>query len=104
MGLLVDLVDPPLPPQWAPGAAHVHRQSVSWSPGPSIFRSFFRFDFGLDFGRILGPFWGRLGLLLAPFWEPNRVKLGPKCVLSRNFFENVDFSRNAVSPRREPHF
>ena len=143
------LVDPPQPPQWAPGAAHVHRQCLAWSPGRSIFRSFFRFDFGLDFGLVLGPFWARLGRLSAPFWEPksgqvgpkmvlnhhffasildsildsfwirfglvlgsfwtpfghpNRVKLGLKCVLSRHYFENVDFSRSVVFPRRGPHF
>ena len=69
IGLVVVYWNPPLPPQWAPGATHVHRQCVAWSPGPSIFRSFFRFDFALKFGLVLGPICGRLGLLLGPVWE-----------------------------------
>ena len=51
---------------------------------------------------ILDSIWARLELLLVPFGSPNRVKLGPKCVLSDHLFENVDFSRNALSPRRNP--
>ena len=71
---------------------------ISWSPGRSIFRSFFRFDFGLDFGLVLDPFGGRLGLLLAPFWRPNRVKFGQKCVLSGHFVENADFHADLRFP------
>ena len=59
------LVDPPLPPQCAPGAAHVHPQCVSWGPGRSIFLYFFRFDFRIDFGFVLGPVWARLGRFLG---------------------------------------
>ena len=95
------LVDPPLPPQWAPGVAHVHRQCLSRSPGPSIFRSFFRFDFELDFGLVLGPSWARLGL---PFGRSNRVKLGPRCILNCSFFENVDFSKIILKPTEKPLF
>ena len=87
---------PPYPPQWAPGAAHVHRQCVPWSPGPSIFRSFFRFDFGLDFGLVLDPFWARLGLLLAPFWEPKSGQVGPKMRLEAIFFRKRRFSRGTT--------
>ena len=79
------LVDPPQPPQWAPGAAHVHRQSLSWSPGPSIFRSFFRFDFDLNFGLVLGPIWGRLGLLLGSVWEAKSGQVGSKMRLEPSF-------------------
>ena len=75
------LVDPLLPPQWAPGAAHVHSQCLAWSPGRSIFRSFVRFDLKLNFGLALDPFWGRLGLLLAPFWEPKSDQLSSKMKL-----------------------
>ena len=88
------LVDPPLPPQWAPGATHVHRQCVSWSPGRSIFRSFFRFDFGLDFGLVLGPFWARLGRLLGPFWEPKSGQVGPKIHLEAVFVQKRRCSKN----------
>ena len=78
---------PAYPLQWAPGAAHVHRQCPSWSPGPSIFRSFFRFDVGLDFGLVLGPFWARLGRLLGPFWEPKSGQVGPKIHLEAVFVQ-----------------
>ena len=158
------LVDPPQPPQWAPGAPKCEGQCVSWSPGPSIFRSFFRFDFGLDFGAglrslfkknvrfsphvcmctckklgrprrvlgsswgrfgghlglqnrpkkftriepepsgrsifrsffrfdfelnfglVLGPFRARLGLLLDPFWKPKSGQVGSKMRLQRIHF------------------
>ena len=45
----------PLPPQWASGAQMCDCQNYSWSPGRSIFRSFFRFDFELNFGLVLAP-------------------------------------------------
>ena len=103
------LVDPPLPPQWAPGAAHVHRQCVPWSPGPSIFRSFFRFDFGLDFGLVLGPFWARLGLLLAPFWGPKSSQVGPKIDLEAVCVQKCRCSRgptfsNEKLPKSTPRW
>jgi hypothetical protein len=88
------LADPPQPPQWAPGATHVHRQCVPWSPGRSIFRSFFRFDFRLDFGLVLGPFWARLGRLLGPFWEPKSGQVGPKIYLEAVFVQKSRCSRN----------
>ena len=91
---MVDLVDPPLPPQWAPGAAHVHRQCLPWGPGRSIFRSFFRFDFGLDFGLVLGPSWARLGRLLGPFLEPKSGQVGPKIHLEAVFVQKSRCSRN----------
>ena len=98
------LVDPPLPPQWAPGATHVHSQCLPWSPGPSIVRSFVRFDFGLDFGLVLGPFWVRLGGSWDPVGSPNRVKLDQKCVLNRHLFENDDVQKTLKNVRREPLF
>ena len=85
---------PPLPPQWAPGAAHVHSQCVAWSPGRSIFRSFCRFDFGLDVGLVLGPFWARLGRLLGPFLEPKSGQVGPKIHLEAVFVQKSRCSRN----------
>ena len=98
-GRLVDwLVDPPLPPPGGLGAAHVHRQCPSWSPGPSIFQSCVRFDFGFNFGLVLNAFGGRLGLLLAPFWEPNSGQVGPKMCLDRFFLKNVDFHADLRFP------
>ena len=88
------LVDPPLPPQWAPGAQKCEGQYVPWSPGPSIFRSFFGFDFGLDFGLVLGPFWARLGRLWDPFWEPKSGQVGPKIHLEAVFVQKSRCSRN----------
>ena len=74
-------------------------------PGRSIFPSIFCFDFGLDLGLVWDTFWARLGLLLALFWEPKSSQVGPKMHLESSvFFENVDFSRHAVPPWREPHF
>ena len=107
IGLLGCLVDPPLPPQWAPGAAHVHSQCLSWSPGRSIFRSFFRFDFGLDFGLILGTFLARLGRLLGPFWEAKSGQVGSKMRLEPSFYRKRRFSRqickiNAKWPTMPP--
>ena len=46
---------PPLPPQWVIRATNVHRQCVPWSIGRSIFRSFLRFDFELNFDIVLTP-------------------------------------------------
>ena len=88
------LVDPPLPPQWAPGAPKCECQCVAWSPGRFIFRSFVRFDFGLDFGLVLGPFWARLGRLLGPFWEPKSGQVGPKIHLEAVFVQKSGCSRN----------
>ena len=94
-GSLVDCLNlPPTPLPAGLGAAHVHPQSVSWSPGRSIFRSFFRFDFELNFGLVLGPSWARLGLLLAPFWEPKSGQVGPKMRLEAVFVRKRRFSRN----------
>ena len=67
---------------------------MPWSPGPSIFRSFFRFDFGLDFGLVLAPFWARLGRLLGPFWEPKSGQVGPKIHLEAVFVQKSRCSRN----------
>ena len=95
---VLDLI-PPLPPQWAPGAQHVHCQCVPWSPGPSNFRSFFRFDFGLDFGLVLGPFWARLGRLLGPFWEPKSGQVGSKMRLEPSFVRKWRCSKNIGNRR-----
>ena len=96
--LILVLILPPTPLPAGLGTQKCEGQSVAWSPGPSIFRSFFRFDFELNFGLVLGPFWGRLGLLLVAFWEPKSGQVGPKCVLKRNFFENADFHETVVKP------
>ena len=86
---LVVLLIPPTP-QWAPGAAYVHRQSLPWSPGRSNFRrTFFRLHFGCYFGLVLDPFWGRLGLLLDLFWEPNSSQVGTKMRLESSFFSKT---------------
>ena len=90
------IVDPPLPPQWAPGAQKCEGQCLAWSPGPSIFRSFVGFDFGLDFGLVLGPFWARLGRLLGPFLEPKSGQVGPKIHLEAVFVQKSRCSRNIV--------
>ena len=79
------LLDPPLPPQWAPGAQKCEDQCLPWSPGRFIFRSFLRFDVGLDFGLVLGPFCARLGRLLGPFWEPKSGQVGSKMRLEPSF-------------------
>ena len=65
-------------------------------PGRAIFRfDFLGFDFGLDLGLVLGPFWARLG---RPFGGPNRVKLDPKSILKRYFFKNVNFHADLRFP------
>ena len=56
-----------------------------WSPGPSIFRSFFRFDVDLNFGLVLGPILGRLGLLLGSVWEAKSAQVEPKMRLEPSF-------------------
>ena len=52
------------------------------------------FDFGLDFGLVLGPFWARLGRLLGPFWEPKSGQVGPKINLEAVFVQKRQCSRN----------
>ena len=42
------------------------------------------------------------GLILEPLGPPNRPKIGPSHLLTPHFFQKGDFSRNAVSPRRNP--
>ena len=55
---------------------------------------FFDHFFASILGSILHSFWVRFGLVLGAFWDPfgspNRVKLGQKCVLNRDVFENAD--------------
>jgi hypothetical protein len=85
---------PPLPPQWASGGQKCGGQCLPWSPGPSIFRSFFRFDFCLDFGLVLGPFWARLGRLLGPFGEPKSGQVGSKIRLEPSFVRKWRCSKN----------
>ena len=103
-GSFVDSVDPPYPPGGASGPKNVRAKAWRGALGGQFFDHFFV----SILSSILDSFWIRFGVVLGSFWrpfgKPNRVKLGPKRVLSRHFFENVDFSRNAVSPRREPHF
>ena len=94
MGLLLIQLNPPLPPRRGIWAAHVHPQSVLWSSGRSFFRSFFRFDFELNFGLVLDSFWGRLGLLLAPFWDPKSGHVGPKVCREAVLFRKHQCSRN----------
>ena len=84
-GSLVDSIDPPLPPRRAIGAQKCDCQNYLWSPGRSIFRSFFRFDFELNFGLVLDPSWARLGLLLTPFWEAKSGQVGSKIAPAKRF-------------------
>ena len=51
------------------------------------FSIIFRFDFGLDFGLVLGPFWARLGRLFAPFLEPKSDQVGSKIHLEAVFVQ-----------------
>ena len=87
IGLLVDLLSPPLPPPvgtWGRACPPPMRAMEPWAVHFSIF---FRFDFGLDFGLVLGPFWARLGRLLDPFWEPKSGQVGPKIHLEAVFVQ-----------------
>ena len=59
----------------------------------NAFFNVFRFDFGVDFGLVLGPFWARLGLLLASFWEPKSGQVEHKIRLEAVFFQKCRFSR-----------
>ena len=61
-------------------------QRVAWSSGVFTLRSLFRFIFGLDAGLVLGPFWARLGYLLALFWEAQSGQVGSKMRLELLFF------------------
>ena len=79
------LVDPPPTPPMGTWARKCEDQCLPWSPGRSIFRSFFRFDFDLNFGLVLGPIWGRLGLLLGSVWEAKSGQVGPKMHLEPSF-------------------
>ena len=54
-----------------------------------MFQSFFRCDFELNFGLVLGPIWPRLGLVLVAFWEPKSGQVGSKMRLE-TFLFNVD--------------
>ena len=58
------------------------------------------------FDVTLVSFLVRLGSLLAsllgPLGRPNRPKIGPSRLLTADFCQTRDFSRNAVSPRRNP--
>ncbi len=67
---------------------------MSWRSGPSIFRSFVRFDFGLDLGLVLGSFWARLGRLLGPFLELKSGQVGPQIHLEAVFVQKNRCSRN----------
>ena len=57
----------------------------------------------------MGPFWARLGLLLAPFWEPKSGQVGHKIRLEAVFFQKCRFSRgptfsNDKSPKSTPRW
>ena len=101
---LVLVLIPSLPIPAGLGGAHVHRQSMAWSPGRSIVRSFF----ASILGSILDSCWIRFELVLGsfcpPFWNSNRVSLGPKCVLNLHFFENVDVHKTSAKPMRHGLF
>ena len=92
------LVDPPLPPSGHPGPKCVKVKACHGALGGPFFDHFFASI--LD--SILDSFWIRFGLVLDLFWIPfgssNRVKLGQECVLSGNFFENVDFHADLRFP------
>ena len=66
-------------------------------------RPFFDHFFASILDSILDSFWIGFGLVLGSFWSPfgspNRIKLGSKCVLSRHFFEKVDFHADLRFPR-----
>ena len=59
------------------------------------FSIIFRFDFGLDFGLVLGPFWARLGRLLGPFWEAKSGQVGSKIHLEVIFVQKSQCSKNS---------
>ena len=93
----VDVLNSPPtpPPRRTPGAAHFHRQSVSWSLGRSIFLSLVRLGFEFYLGLVLDPFWNRLGLLLPPFWEPKSGQVWHKMCLEPSFVRKSRFARNS---------
>jgi len=74
---------------WGRACPPSKRLSDGWSPGPLIFRSFVRFEFGLKFGLVLDLLGDRLELLLGSFWEP---KSGQKCVLKRHVSKIMIFT------------
>ena len=67
---------------------------MAWSPGPSIFRSFVRFDFDLNFGLVFAPVLGRLGLLLGSVWEAKSGQVGSKIHLEAVFVQKSQCSKN----------
>ena len=79
--LVVSIESPPLPPPAGLGVQKCVGQNYLWSLGPSILRSFFQFDFELNFGLVLGSSWARFGLLLIPFWEAKSGQVGTKIAL-----------------------
>ena len=107
-GLLVVWLISPYPPSGHLGP----RMSIAKTCHGALGRPLFDNLFASILSSILDSFCVRLGLVLGSFWRsigsPNRAKLDQKLllllVLSDRFFDNVEFSRNAVSPRREPHF
>ena len=50
------------------------------------FSIFCRFDFELNFGLVLDPFWARLGLLMDPFCAPKSGQVGTKSHLESPWF------------------
>ena len=104
-GSFVDSVDPP---PYPPGGASGPRMSTFKACFGALGRPFFDHFFTSILSSILDSFWIRFGVVLGSFWtsfgSPNRAKLGPKCVLSRLFFENVDFHETIVKPMRKPLF
>ena len=93
------LVDPPYSPSGHLGLKSVRVNASHGSLGCPFVDHFFASildsildSFWIGFGLVLGSFW-------TPFGSPNRVKLGSKCVLSRHFFEKLDFHADLRFPR-----
>ena len=65
---------------------------------------FFDHFFASILDSILDSSWVRFGLVLGaswdPFGSPNRIKLGQKCVLNHNLFENDDVQKVLEKPVR----
>ena len=72
------------------GLQHRPQKFGEIHPEGSGFRSCDRFDFGLDFGLVLGPFWACLGCLLGPFW----FWVAPKKHLEAVFVKKSMFAKH----------
>ena len=96
-GCLLD--PPPTPPRGHLGPKSVEANVWHGALGGP----FFDHCFASILDSIWDSFWVRFGLVLGSFWrpfgDPDRVKLDPKCILNRHFFENADFHADLRFPR-----